>query len=675
MRSYLGERDATGRPTVWILNEAPRPEIREINDLLADLPAPRDPVRAEDDWPERHAAWLVRKQDLIARIEAAEGPARRPLQHIEVHSSDGFEWGYAGSGPADLAHAVLTDHLGVEPTDTVRIAFRNQVIAALPAERFRIPGSLVGAWVAANRELVDRELFLMPPEGARGQAWSVTESSSPPVGATVDVTDDPASASALLAACESAWRDIRAHHPELPDAVIVLGTGVERGRLVKLGHWWGGQWVADGQARGEVLLAGEALHLEPARVFEVLLHEAAHGINAARGVKDTSRGGRYHNQHFATTARQVLLRVRAMPPYGLAATDLTPEALDRYASTIERLGDAMRIARQLRAGLRVGVEGGEIDGTVDAEETGGKDTTGGQPKADQTAAACGCGRKMRMAPSTFAAGPVHCGLCGTEFTNGREKRLDRPDRIEAEAVPSDADAPRRAQPADSVIASSFLDRRQAAIAAEPDPHPVASDPVARLLQQQRARLEAVLRSAPDPADPILRPLTERRDRLEALLRDAAAPKSEADSVTAPGSVSAVGQADADFAALQHWYERYGTGEEGPMPADTPADGARRERLARALLKGDGTLTGPVVTTSAGAELQSGDRVQVVAHHGDLPAGTPGTIERVDPRTGVIEVDFATWGRLQAALTDSLTRDLRHDYAEVQNAGPGMAMER
>jgi hypothetical protein len=49
---------------------------------------------------------------------------------------------------------------------------------------------------------------------------------------------------------------------------------------------------------------------------------------------------------------------------------------------------------------------------------------------------------------------------------------------------------------------------------------------------------------------------------------------------------------------------------------------------------------------------------------------------VDPRTGVIEVDFATWGRLQAALTDSLTRDLRHDYAEVQNASPELAgMER
>src|SRR3546814_5109715 len=70
------------------------------------------------------------------------------------------------------------------------------------------------------------------------------------------------------------------HHPDLPAVVIVLGSGVERGRLVKLGHWWGGRWVADGQTRGEVLLAGEALHLTPAQVFEVLLHEGAHGLNA-----------------------------------------------------------------------------------------------------------------------------------------------------------------------------------------------------------------------------------------------------------------------------------------------------------------------------------------------------------------------------------------------------------
>ena len=85
-----------------------------------------------------------------------------------------------------------------------------------------------------------------------------------------------------MSACEAAWSDIREHHTQLPEVVIVLGSGVERGRLVKLGHWWGGRWLADGEVRGEVLLAGEALHLPADKVFEVLLHEAAHGLNAAR---------------------------------------------------------------------------------------------------------------------------------------------------------------------------------------------------------------------------------------------------------------------------------------------------------------------------------------------------------------------------------------------------------
>ena len=108
--------------------------------------------------------------------------------------------------------------------------------------------------------------------------------------ALTDLATDPL-ASDLVVACEEAWRTIQSHHPELPDVVMLLGTGVERGRLVKLGHWWGGRWLADGGVRGEVLLAGEALHLKPEAVFEVLLHEAAHGLNAARGIKDTSRGG------------------------------------------------------------------------------------------------------------------------------------------------------------------------------------------------------------------------------------------------------------------------------------------------------------------------------------------------------------------------------------------------
>lgn len=41
-----------------------------------------------------------------------------PLPHLVRHSPDGFEIGYGGSGPADLARCILADHLDtpdVEP--------------------------------------------------------------------------------------------------------------------------------------------------------------------------------------------------------------------------------------------------------------------------------------------------------------------------------------------------------------------------------------------------------------------------------------------------------------------------------------------------------------------------------------------------------------------------------
>lgn len=197
----------------------------------------------------------------------------------------------------------------------------------------------------------------------------------------------------------------------------MLGTGVERGRLVKLGHWWDGRWTADGEVRGEVLLAGEALHLSPAQVFEVLLHEAAHGLNAVRSVKDTSRGGRYHNARFKATSEELGLVVAQMAPYGWAQTELGPEALAAYESDIAAIGEAMRIARRIGGNVRLGgaddaagVGGGAGDGTAGSE--GERGPTSGP-------AMCGCGRRMRMAPSVLAQGPVLCGLCGQEFATER----------------------------------------------------------------------------------------------------------------------------------------------------------------------------------------------------------------------------------------------------------------
>ena len=227
-------------------------------------------------------------------------------------------------------------------------------------------------------------------------------------------------ASELVAACEAGWAAIQAHHPQVPDTVIVLGTGVERGRLVKLGHWWGGQWRVGAEARGEVLLAGEALHLPPEAVFEVLLHEAAHGLAAARNVRDTSRGGRYHNANYKAVAAEVGLRPRRFDPYGFARTELTPATAETYADVIAGIGARMRLARGLPVQRAVGIEGG-----VEGIAGGGREADGGRRKGSrsgQPAAECGCepGRKLRMAPSVLERGPVICGLCGSEFAVTRQ---------------------------------------------------------------------------------------------------------------------------------------------------------------------------------------------------------------------------------------------------------------
>lgn len=48
---------------------------------------------------------------------ATKGLQREPLKHRMIHSPDGFEWGYEGSGPADLAVSILADWLGEDPTE------------------------------------------------------------------------------------------------------------------------------------------------------------------------------------------------------------------------------------------------------------------------------------------------------------------------------------------------------------------------------------------------------------------------------------------------------------------------------------------------------------------------------------------------------------------------------
>jgi len=48
-------------------------------------------------------------------IDVRQRKRVRPLRHIPFHSPDGFAWGYHGSGPADLALAILVDYFRERP--------------------------------------------------------------------------------------------------------------------------------------------------------------------------------------------------------------------------------------------------------------------------------------------------------------------------------------------------------------------------------------------------------------------------------------------------------------------------------------------------------------------------------------------------------------------------------
>ena len=68
---------------------------------------------------------------------------------LRNHSPDGLEWGYAGSGPAQLALALLADHFGADPGG-VRLAaalyqdFKFEVVARLPRDGWTLTGEQIG---------------------------------------------------------------------------------------------------------------------------------------------------------------------------------------------------------------------------------------------------------------------------------------------------------------------------------------------------------------------------------------------------------------------------------------------------------------------------------------------------------------------------------------------------
>jgi hypothetical protein len=92
------------------------------------------------------------------------------------HSPTGFGWGYGGSGPAQLALALLADALGDDDL-AVRLhqAFKFKVVACWPeGERWWITADQIAAVV----KLIEQEIAQAANDGGQPQATEPAASPS-----------------------------------------------------------------------------------------------------------------------------------------------------------------------------------------------------------------------------------------------------------------------------------------------------------------------------------------------------------------------------------------------------------------------------------------------------------------------------------------------------------------
>lgn len=229
--------------------------------------------------------------------------------------------------------------------------------------------------------------------------------------------------SEIVKVLEAAWREIVKRHPELPEVVIITGSG-----LGVFGAKWahfsiGYHWVDKGDhdaKRPEMFIAGERLACGGELTLQSMLHEATHAIAAKREIQDCSRQGRYHNGEFKKIAVELGLEYAPDSPdktIGFSAVTLTEATKTNYASTIKKLDDAIKTYLPGFEGLGSGSGASGGDGAHKIPGTGRRPKAPGTTNTNNVKYVCKCEtpRIMRMARSTFEIAGVTCRDCDSDF--------------------------------------------------------------------------------------------------------------------------------------------------------------------------------------------------------------------------------------------------------------------
>ncbi len=194
----------------------------------------------------------------------------------------------------------------------------------------------------------------------------------------------------LISALADTWTSIRRRHPDVPEVVIALGAGASKRGLV-LGHFAAGAWDRGGQEVSELFVGGEGLREGARGVLITLLHEGGHGMAVTRGVKDTSRQGRYHNARYRQLACEIGLEVSRHEQLGWSLSALPASTAGTYAAELDQLDGALVAHRRTFASTRAG------------------------RMSNGVALSCVCGRKLRGSLASCSRGPILCGVCAQPF--------------------------------------------------------------------------------------------------------------------------------------------------------------------------------------------------------------------------------------------------------------------
>lgn len=118
-------------------------EIEEDDEMTKPAPRTREYIGNRAD----HAG--------AAKVIIAHGPVLDPRNDVINHSPDGFQWGYSGSGPAQLALALLCDVLGgdehaAELATKLHQEFKAEKIATITGDHWVMTASEIRDWIASK---------------------------------------------------------------------------------------------------------------------------------------------------------------------------------------------------------------------------------------------------------------------------------------------------------------------------------------------------------------------------------------------------------------------------------------------------------------------------------------------------------------------------------------------